>query len=721
MVTWGTHGSTCTLRAGRILSGLIMAMMLLTPVLAAASRANAAPEEIPHENYDIANPDLETVVNLLNISIRASEETLKDFFNETMVQADEELALVDRILVPAQQVLSKIEYVASSYDNLTELLPPFMDLRTGMRSFDSFEKQMIGARAQVMALRDIANLTDEDLVAALRMINEFNGFLANMNGTIDSMLVAAENITNKQLDGRLPFRPNDLKALIEKLREMVRMISEQMTPVIHNEINWGNKSFLILWIENSTVYLGERINGGGYLYYNGSFRPHHLIHIQWDGSDITGTATDDNGTYRFALRLSLNASLLGEHKIRATARSSQMNLSSDEVTVTVILMPTFLKLDIDKSEMSVNETVSVVATLKDARGRAISNAVCQLDYSSQITEANTSNDGIIARSYTGFQLGFGLHEFSASYVAELPYLPSQDGPLNVTVSIPTHIDLGLFSERFVPGYYVVGSGSLLANSSQTLPTQRLAIYIDDILVQNASTDVLGEFALSLSSKDLAGGTHTLRVAFESHGVVWRYSEAEVPFLITTLQKRPYPFFPVFPGWQTGPPSTIKDLFFGPYAYYVWLFMLAVLAIIVKTSQTRKARATRRKESVVEPIIAAPTLNLTTSAATGSDLALPDWSSATDSPLDPNSRIIWLYNLLIEFLRKKRRITITDDMTHWEVARLLRKLGYPKESVEKVTYLFEKAFYSGDDMTDVDSVGMSIAMDGLRAGGVKDAQ
>ncbi len=721
MVTLGRTVPTRLQYRRKAFSIMACFAMLLTAILGFSSQRGTAAEEIPHENYDIASPDLTTVINLLNTSIRASEESLKEFYNETMDEADVHLAMVDSILVPAQQVLSKIEYVASSYSNLSTLLPPFSNLRSEMRSFSSLERDMIDSRVQVMALRDLSSLNDSELVAALRAIQTFNVLLANMNSTIDRMLVSADQITNTTISGHTPFKPNDLHPLIEKLRDMIWLLLEEIEPIIHNDIPWGpGRSFLLLWVENSTVYLGERIVGGGYLYYNGSFRGHHLIHILWDDEEITGTTTKANGTYGFTFRLGLVASLLGEHQLMATARTTEMNLSSDPITITVLLMPTLLTLDVDKREISVNETVSVVLKLEDVRGRPIPNANCQIDYAGKLTTVATDSNGVISRSFIGSDLGFGSHQFSASYLAELPFLASNDGPYFVTVSIPTHIDLELFSQRFVPGYYIVGAGALIANTSQTLPFQRVAIYIDDGFVLNATTDSLGKFALSIPSKELAGGTHTLRVAFDSHGEVWRYCDAELPFLITTLHRADYPFFPFFPGWQTMPPDEIVYLFFGPYAYYVWLFMLVVFAIIVKTNQMRKARANLKKASIVEAPITEPPMAESTGTAAATD-RIPDWASSSESPLDPNSRIVWLYTMLIEFLRKKKRITITDDMTHWEVARLLRKLGYPKDSVERVTFLFEKAFYSGDRMSDVDSVGMSVAMDGLRMGGAKDAQ
>jgi hypothetical protein len=69
------------------------------------------------------------------------------------------------------------------------------------------------------------------------------------------------------------------------------------------------------------------------------------------------------------------------------------------------------------------------------------------------------------------------------------------------------------------------------------------------------------------------------------------------------------------------------------------------------------------------------------------------------PDDPNAKVVWMYNNLLQFLAGKRRVTIMDNMTHWEIARFLKMIGYPTRAVERLTQLFEKAFYSGSEISE----------------------
>jgi len=697
-------------------------MLLILMIGGTILSAGAARAEIPHENYDLANPDLDTVINLLNTSIRASEEALKHFYNQTMDEASRYLAMVDSILVPAQQILSSIEHIAGSYENLTTLLPPFLGLRSEMGSFYSKELSLIDARTRLISLADLANLSDADLISAVETIRTVNSLVANMNSTIDDMLVFADEITNMTVEDRTPFKPNSLRPLIEKLRDMLQLVLAEIEPIIHNEIPWGEeRAFLLLWVEDTTVYLGEEVVGGGYLFYNGSFRADRLVHVLWDGTEFIDLVTNQLGSFGFTMSIDIDASLLGPHQLMATAQTPYVDLASDELTITILLVPTYLALSLSKAQMSINETVTATLILEDVYGRPVPNSTCQLDYAGRSYSRFTDENGQYVQSWIGEELGFGTHSFSASYAGELPYAPSSAGPLTLSIAIPTQMELELFSKKFSPGYYIVGLGRLLANSSQPLEDQTIALFIDGKIMLNVSTDPEGHFAISIPSKDLVGGTHILRAAFVSHGIVWRYCEAEVTFVMTKLSPAKYPFFPSFPGWNMGPPETFIYLFFGPYAYYVWLFMLMLLVIIVKTLQIRKVRASASKQGLVAtPIADLEAAALAAGAAATSATDISDWTTGKESPRDPNGRIVWLYNMLLEFLRRKRRVTITDDMTHWEVARLLRTLGYPRDNVERVTLLFERAFYSGTAMSDVDSVGMSVAMDGLRTGGARDA-
>jgi len=89
------------------------------------------------------------------------------------------------------------------------------------------------------------------------------------------------------------------------------------------------------------------------------------------------------------------------------------------------------------------------------------------------------------------------------------------------------------------------------------------------------------------------------------------------------------------------------------------------------------------------------------------------------PANPNEKIVWYYQRLLAFLSAKANIAIRTSMTHWEVARILKILGFPVRPVEKATILFERALYSGASLSDDDVVMMSTALTDLVRVGSKE--
>jgi len=82
------------------------------------------------------------------------------------------------------------------------------------------------------------------------------------------------------------------------------------------------------------------------------------------------------------------------------------------------------------------------------------------------------------------------------------------------------------------------------------------------------------------------------------------------------------------------------------------------------------------------------------------------------PATPNDRIVWYYQRLINFLTRRENLSLRASMTHWEVARMLKAIGYPTNPVDDITMLFERALYSGLDLSDHETVQMSTSMTNL---------
>lgn len=700
---------------GRLLSLLVVGLLLISSIQLFSARGEA---EIPHENYDLISSDLEVVIRLLNSSIRASERAFMAMYNESMDEVDQQLSIVSGILKPAGDLLDKIIDLAESYKNLSTLLPPFVSLSEQELKFADMEREFLSIRSILIAYIDVKNLTGENLTGALSEVAKGRALIANMNETIEKMLVHASEINDLTLNESHPFLPNDMISLIEKLRELLLIFEMEFEDVVHNRIPWNETlPFLILWIKDTSLYLGETIIGGGYLFFNGSFRAGRTVEIRIDDNISIYATTVSGGRYSFEFEIPVNISWVGYHTVQSFAFTGWENLSSDIITIRVSLIPTTLRLSVDKTLLTLEDDISIEATLKDVYGRGVQTENCTLKRDALETNFSTDDKGGFSIVWESAEIGLGVHSISARFHGMTPFAPSDSNTVTITVNIPTRINLTLFEDRYLRGFSVLGNGTLYSNHSEPLGKQIVTLIIDGEIITNVTTRDDGSFAFSLSTTELnlTVGTHTLVAAFIYRDSMWRYCRAEATFVIIVRQAiLPYPFFPFIPGWGgVGGLGDLINLFFGEYAYLTWLLILLILVIIIRSWQMRKKRLTKAAVAETEDIFK----STSEPSPQAADAAEPGIAAERAPPENPNGRIVWYYNYLLRTLTKKRMISILESMTHWEVARLLRTLGYPLEDVDKVTILFEHAFYSGSSLSDSDAQTMISSVERLEAVGL----
>ena len=684
--------------------------MMVLPALAVNSRA----DEIPHENYDLVKSNLDVVIALLRSSIAYSENALQRMYNESMDQVEQNLTIVRGLLTPAERILDKIRNIAGSYENLSRLLPPFNSLSAQMDSFSSMEVSLLGARYDVVSASRLANLTGEEMLKALDSIRRVNSLILQMNNTIDDMLVSANGIIGLVVEGSQPFTDNRLIPLIEQLRDLLNIILAEIDLITREGVPWDEtQSFSLLWLSASDYYLGDHIIGGGYLYFDGAFAIGHMVTIQMDGTNLAFANTSSGGRFSFSHPIPLNASWLGSHVLKATTITPAGILNSNIVTIRILLVPTSISLVVNSELLTIDDELVADVQLMDVRERPLENAPCHFILDGQSLTFRTDSLGNFQDSWKASDMGYGIHVLQAFYDGELPYEPSASNVTTIIVDIPTSVSLNLFATRYFTGYYVVGNGTLVANGTTPMPDQVITLSIDEIVVANLTTGQDGQFAFSVSTDPMALGGHTIVAAFLHRDSIWRYSQDEKSFTVYGFKIGKYPFWPIIPKWSFGGPGdTITYLFVGQYAYFFWLLVLMAVAIAVRVIQMmdKRKRFQPSKTEILESLekVAEPG---TIPAAAMVELA-KDMLTGEVGPANPNERIVWYYQRLLAFLSGKANIAIRTSMTHWEVARVLKILGFPVRPVEKATILFERALYSGASLSDVDVVMMSTALTDL---------
>ena len=708
-------------RSRRKLLCVFVLSLLLTSSVQLFSATGTA--EIPHENYDLISSDLDVVIRLLNSSIRASEHAFMAMYNESMDEVDQQLNIVSGILEPAGRLLDKIVDLAESYRNQRALLPPFVSLSEQELKFASMERDFLTLLPILIAYIDVKNLTGANLTGVLSQVAKGRALISNMNSTIDQMLINAAEINELTVGESHPFIPNDMIPLIEKLRELLLLFEADFEELIQNRITWNETlPFLILWVKDTSLYLGETLIGGGYLFFNGSFRTGRTVEIKIDDDISIHATTVSGGRYSFEFEIPINISWVGSHTVQSFAFTGWVNLSSEIVTIRVSLIPTILRLSVDKSLLAPEEDLVIRASLLNVYGKGVKTDNCTLMRDALTTNFSTDDKGSASIVWESSEIGFGIHSISARFLGMIPFAPCDSNTVTIAVNIPTRMNLTLFEDRYWMGYSVLGNGTLYANYSEPLGGQIVTLIIDGEMVTNLTTRSDGSFAFALSTRELnlTLGTHKLVAAFVYRDSIWRYCEAEVTFAIIERQMiLPYPFFPFIPGWGgVGGLGDIINLFFGEYAYLIWLLILLILFIMIRSWQLKKKKRAHAAVAETEDIFK-PTSKQAVFAAEAEQVV----ASEKPPPENPNGRIVWYYNYLLRTLTRKRMISILESMTHWEVAKLLRTLGYPLEDVDKVTILFERAFYSGSSLSESDAKTMISSVErieAIRAGGATGA-
>ncbi|MGQ9588204.1 MAG: DUF4129 domain-containing protein, partial [Thermoplasmata archaeon] len=501
--------------------------------------------------------------------------------------------------------------------------------------------------------------------------------------------------------------------LIERLRDLLHRIQVEIGLLVEGGISWSrNVPFLLLWLGSTRYYLGEDIVGGGYLFFNGSFASYHKIQLLMDGENLTTAMTALDGKYSFSYEIPMNASWLGSHTIQATADTPNGTLRSDSIAIQIILIPTVLVLEPSSTLLTYEDQLTIRARLRDVRGIPVESSACNMTVDGTTSSFATDAPGTYTRTWKASVLDYGTHLFRASFSGEIPYGPSTSNTIAVVIDIPTSIAVSLVQTRIFIQYTIIGNGTLYANGTIPLPDKEVTVSIDGTELINVTTDENGEFIFTYEASKIGAGGHTLKVAFSHRDYIWRYSQAELGFTIFSQRKVAYPFFPHIPGWGGfGPPETFPELFIGDYAYYTWLLILVALAIAIRILQVRKARKERIEEIRLEPLEKEAPLEVPEAPVTAADLSL-EIMREHEGPTAPNDRVVWYYHNLLAFLRRRRNLAIRPSMTHWELARLLRSLGYPFEHVEKITVLFERALYSGTELNDSDAIDMSMSLGNL---------
>ena len=692
---------------------------LLVAVLLLPAAAAALAEPIPHERFDQAELDLLALKLLLDESLRLATESILSCVDEdTASSISYTLLLLDSLEAPAE-IAQDLSEEIDTYESLTTFIPPFET----MASDDSdvtytFELLM----QNVTTLRQMA----QDAALPPELYEQAMDLLAKTNGYIQGLLLQLDVLEDDALAiGALPEIPEQgylnvtpLLDAIQALRDKLLRIELELDFIAEKVLNPTPRLFLVA--NSDRFYLGQTLVLTSYLFYMGTFVPDLEVVIDRDGEEFLSADTGASGRFSEQYDIPVNGSELGTYVFVAQTVYETVTYTSNEVTVTVLKIPTRITLEVDAS-YELGAVVDIDGTLEDYEGGALADQEVFVTLGSFSYSFRTDENGTFAVTMATVDLGFGNHTISASYDGNTTHAPCQTPLHEFMLKYPAVLTLEVSDEEVELGDHIVLSGTFTNTTGDPIANATIRIVLNGVWYATVTTVANGTFSLTIDTDDIGAGTH---VAYADHDVIlspWFYTRSnDVTFVVN--EKKDSGFIP---GIITNPDdlfdairNIFEDWFFGKYWILAWAILIIIAALLYMAYRKLKARSARRKAQeeqvrravLLEPSIFTPRVRPLASLPTGSRKLMKAvlWKmiDALLGTMSPREAIIHGYSKFLQFLDTERGTHIEPSLTHREIQAELVFMGYPKDTISTVTGTFEKAMYTEREVTVEDALGFA---------------
>jgi len=679
--------------------------------------------EIPHENFDLIKTNLEMVVQMLNQGINMTEQTMICCIDDRPSDAHKNLVSLDSILDPADELIGQIQDVASSYYNLSYLTPPFENLSMGGHGFVATQISFLSDFQQMKALIGSTLPTDQ-VPETLESMSEARGTIYTMERYLDIMDSATSSIANLTVSDSKAFNTTNLEKLIDRMRSMLEDYRYMLNNLFFL-IQWG-RSFVLLILDKDTYPLGEIVKITGFLF-NG---PNPIVgkpcEIWKDGEQFNTVISDLNGTFNDAWKIPIDAAELGHHNISARA-IIEGETFSDTKGLVVVKIPTDLRLYLNGERFSPGETIVASAYLLDYKLRPISGRYVSYLFEGRYIDTITSYSGRAELRMSSSDLDWGKYSLFAFFYGTEIYDPSSNETGHFSINLNTSLSLTLSAHTVRQGDEVTITTSLYAksqysNASKPLSGREISIRMDSSMIATGLSDENGGFVYIFNTSRVPAGSHIITALFFSHEP--KYEDA------SSLSQVLVVYVPSSEETDQGEGGWWSHMAGNFLWFLILIIIIIILAILMlskdtiqksKTTELRgtpriSAEGTKSKGQKSKELIGAEAeAALLAEAMAAGVLPGVDYSA-----LGPRGAIIKRYGILLIALRIRRKVPIQDHMTAREISGLLRKRGYPEDETAKLTVGFERAMYSGKEITADDWERFSALADTIQnyAGGAR---
>ncbi|MGM0510942.1 MAG: hypothetical protein ACQESD_07470 [Thermoplasmatota archaeon] len=707
-----------------LLVALIVVNLCVAPVLSQDS----------HDDFDDADTDLRALL----MSLNRTYELIYDSMNSTLrvnytqnigeriqqsynlTEARDSYLLADDskdTTAGARRIIKDMPDEVPSSLYLEELYLPFYHVSSNLTSFTRNHKGLI---LNLSETAESYNLyvdegVDSRLLSGLRSLNDASRNLKKMEQRLPALKKGVEGLNRTYFDAApLNKTLNEIGQLIPYYHDM---IEELLT--LFEKLS----GYITIYVP-SPVHPGENVDVEGYYSSNGSFLPNVTIVIEVGGGGTYQGQTDGSGYYNETIHIPWNAS----QPVTINVSDSENGNYSSNLTVDTDLYSTDIEIQIKKyyyfdEEITVHGNFSTDSPLdmdgfdlEAAEGRSFS----------------PSEDGSFKLVYDSSSFRWGDGKIWVSYTGNESISSSHD-EVEFEVSVPTNLSL---QADHGDGYAEISEelslyGHLLNSSSgEGIGGQRLWLSVDGDMDDPIETGGDGSYEkdIDLEISDLADGLHELRTVYNGTQV---YRNSTSGFLYLFIMGDDYMVRDDLgeleeilgedlsgdgvigkvggegdddgdddgsdSGGEDDGEDEEKENIIEILRKNLILILIGILLLLLLIYH--KYRSDQPEEPVEETTREEkPTL------LKKEKRRAPTASNWKDIPSS--------YSALLSRLDSEDIVRITKGKTHREVYRDLKDRLGKDTHIQKVTDLFEKVYFAGEELAEKDVKNFNSAMDNL---------
>lgn len=709
--------------------------ILLIALLAISFSIVPAVAQDSHDDFDDADTDL----GALLMSLNRTQELIHDSLNATLrVNYTQDIG--DRVH-QSYNMTEANDSLSSAYDSkattagtkriikdmpddvpsslyIEELYLPFYHVSSNLTSFTKNHKGLIMNLSDTGEHYNLYKSGEGEqpgthLLSGLRSLNDASRNLNKMEMNIPALEKGVESINGTYFD---------TSSLRETLNETGELIPYYQG-VIEELISLFEElaGYVTIYLPDS-VHPGEKVDIEGYYSYNGSFVPNVTVIIKVGNDTIYEGETDEDGYYNETIQIPWNAT--GPITINASVPGDKTYSSNS--TVITDMYTTDIDIDLS-SNYYYDEEIKVRGNFTTDAPTNMENFVLDGTSGKRISP---SEDGSFKLVYDSSDFRWGTGEIMVMYQGNDSISSSSD-EVEFEVSIPTNISLEAESMEELTDISVDLTlyGDLINTSSdQGIEDEKVSLTVDEETFNSTHTGQDGgyEFIMDIEEAEVSEGLHTF---YSSHNgtekyrgctsrVLYLYVEEgeyivsdDLLYIETVIDEDLSGDGVIGPGGDDGEDGTdgggededgendepnplVSMIKKNLLLLLIGLFLLlALLYYRYRTEKEDEDKGPRVPEKEKTPAILQRKKKKAPTASGWKDI--------------PSS-----YADLLEVIDSKGIVKVSKGKTHREVYEDLKGRLDDRTQIQKITDMFEKVYFAGEELTENDVEGYNNAMNSL---------